>query len=167
MDPKLINNIRHILDISNIKNQINEFIKTNEIATESLLYPPSLSNLLVISDKIELVPFMEELDPSGGNFRAGWNLFVFGTNRKFLGYTTHQTIDELQQSEPSEYSMQNSLCETTWGEVIDFIVETMQKYEDGPTSLSDAGPDAPQAYAAKMPISNAYYERNKSVGKQI
>ena len=163
MDPKLINNIRSILNITNIKNQLEEFMASRDISPDSLVYPPTLRGIQEISDKIEVIPSMKELNPTDGNFQVTWNIFVYGTNRRPLGSTCHESISELELTEPSEYALKNSVCETTWKDIIKFIVETMQKYDDDPT-MTPAG--QPSVQASKMPSSN-YYEANKSVGRQV
>lgn len=170
MDPKLLNNIRNILGIVAIKKVLSEYMENKQINPGTLVYPPMIQDLQCIpeiSNRVELVPFMEELDPASGYIKVGWNLFVLGTNRKFLGYTVHESLEDLQQPEPSKQSKEHSLCYTTGEEVLDFIVETLQKYNEDHISLGPMKSEAPQVYGAKMPISNAYYERNKSVGRQI
>jgi len=168
MDPKLLNNIRNILSIVAIKKQLAEYLENKQIMSETLVYPPLIQDLQTIpeiSNRVELIPFMEELDPTSGFIKVGWNLFVLGTNRKFLGYTVHQSLEDLKQPEPTKESRENSLCYTTGGEVLDFIIETIQKYNEDHISVGPMKFESPQVYGAKMPISNAYYERNKSVGR--
>ena len=45
------------------------------------------------------------------------------------------------------------------------IIKTLQKYNENHVSLGPIKTESPQIYGAKIPISNAFYERNKSVGK--
>lgn len=170
MDPKLINNIRSILDIMSIKKQLTEYLTSKGIDPGTTVYPPLLQDIQSIGDvsnRIELIPFMEEIDPASGYIRVGWNLFVLGTNKKFLGYTNHKSLNDLNQLEPTEQSKQESLCYTVGKDIIDFIIGTLQKYDDDYTSLGPTNSDAPQTYASKMPVSNAYYQKNKSIGKSI
>ena len=120
-----------------------------------------------ISNKVELTPFMEELDPTTGFVKIGWNLFVMGTNRKFLGYTVHESLEDLQQPGDSKKAQESSLRYTTPNELVDFIVETIQKYDDDHVALGPMKFPTPQVYGAKMPIANTYYEKNKMQGSRI
>ena len=168
MDPKLLNNIRNILGIVAIKKNISEYLEHKEIKPGAFVYPPSIQDIQTIpeiSNRVELVPFMEELDPASGFVKVGWNLFVLGTNRKFLGYTVHESLDDLNRPEPTKKSMEQSLCYATGIEVLNFIIETLQKYNEDHISLGPMKAEAPQVYGSKMPVSNAYYERNKSIGR--
>jgi len=168
MDPKLLNNIRNILGIVAIKKNLTEYLERKEISPDSLVYPPLIQDVQTIpeiSNRVELIPYMEELDPTSGFIKVGWNLFVLGTNRKFMGYTVHESLEDLKQPQATKKSKERSLCYTTGKEVLEFIIDTLQKYNEDHVSLGPMKAQSPQVYGAKMPISNAYYERNKSVGK--
>lgn len=170
MDPKLLNNIRNILGISSIRKQLSEYLTSKDINPNTLVYPPliqDIGSVPEISDRIELVPFMEELDPMSGFIKVGWNLFVLGTNRKFLGYTVHESLEDLKRSEPSKQSREHSLCYASGNEVLNFIIKTLQKYNKNHISLGPIKTEAPQTYSSKMPVSNSYYEKNKAVGRSI
>lgn len=170
MDPKLLNNIRNILGISSIRKQLSEYLISKNIDSNTLIYPPliqDIGSVSEISGRVELVPFMEELDPMSGFIKVGWNLFVLGTNRKFLGYTVHESLEDLKRSEPSKQSKEHSLCYVSGGEILDFIIKTLQKYNENHISLGPIKTEAPQTYGSKMPVSNSYYEKNKAVGRSI
>jgi hypothetical protein len=171
MNPKLLNSIRNILGIASVRKQLCEYLEKKEMNERSVVYPPSIQdiqeNIPDISNRVEIVPFMEELDPTSGFVKVGWNLFVFGTNRKFLGYTIHESIDELKMAVPNKKAAEHSLCYTTGGELIEFIIDTLRKYNEDQIVLGPMKFKQPQVYAAKMPVSNAYYERNKMVGRAI
>lgn len=57
------------------------------------LYPPACYDMPVkipnLYTRVEVIPSVEETDTTLGTVKLGWNLFVLGTNRKFLGETTH------------------------------------------------------------------------------
>jgi len=171
MNPKLINDIRNVLRIVMVRKQLNEYLEKKEINSGDLIYPPAIQDLQEsipdISNRVEITPFMEEMDPTTGAIKIGWNLFVLGINRKFLGYTVHESLDELKRPSPSKKALENSLCYTTGEDVVGFIVETLQKYDDEHISLGSIKFNAPQVYAAKLPIANGYYEKNKSVGRTM
>jgi hypothetical protein len=169
MDPKLLNNIRNILGIVTVKKQLNEYLENKEIHPNALIYPPLLQDIPdsipEIANKVEIIPFMEELDPTSGFVKVGWNMFVMGTNRKFLGYTVHESLNDLQRSTPTKKNLEHSLCYATGDDVVSFIVETLQKYNEDNVALGPMQFKSPQTYGSKMPVSNAYYEKNKSVGR--
>jgi hypothetical protein len=170
MNPKLLNSIRKIINVSALKAQLIDYFSSKDIEADMLLYPPSIQDIqecmLNADDNIEVTPFMETLDPRTGLVKLGWNLFVMGTNRKFLGYTTHASLSELKNSADTKHAMESSVRHTTANDVIDFIIETLNKYDDD-TSTGPIKNETPQAYASKMPVANTFYDKNKSVGKMI
>lgn len=171
MDPKLLNNVRMILGLTVIKQQLNEYFENKQINMESLLYPPIIQDMNEsvpdISNKVELTPFMEELDPTSGYVKVGWNLFVMGTNRKFLGYTVHESLEDLKQPSDGKKAMETSLRYATPNDIVEFIVETIQEYDPEHISIGPMKFSEPQVYSAKMPVANTYYEKNKLTGDKI
>jgi hypothetical protein len=57
------------------------------------LYPPACYDMPIkipaLYTRVEVIPSVEETDTTLGTVRLGWNLFVLGINRQFLGETTH------------------------------------------------------------------------------
>ena len=144
MNPSLLNNIRRILETTTIRTQLNDYFETHQIPMDSLLYPPMLQDIAEIipelAGRVEVVPHIDELDPTNGFVKIGWNLFVMGTNRKFLGHTTHKSLNDLQQPNDSKEARENSLRHTTPQEIIQFIIDTINKYE---SDISLAPPQYP------------------------
>ena len=104
------------------------------------LYPPSCWDLSVkvrdLFNKTEIVPFSEDADVNTGVVKVGWNLFVLGTNRLALGYTTHTNAVDIQRCALGE--ARNDLpveFSTTPHEVIDFILEILESSKSGFTPL--------------------------------
>lgn len=134
-----------------------------------LVYPPAVHDIAMQPDtfkKVELIPFPEETDPTSNSVTVGWNLFVLGTNRLYLGSTTHNSLSDLQGGGITEGAEVN--LEKTAGEVIDFIVRTLDTHRDGFRRYSmDAGSAQPGVPMNKPRIgpsaSGGYYERNKIV----
>jgi hypothetical protein len=168
MDPNLLNNIRKLLDTTAVKKQLSEYFDSKETPIDSLVYPPILQDIGEsipdIASRIELSPFVEELDPRTGMVKVGWNLFVMGTERKFLGYTVHEDLNDINSPYDSPEALRTSLRYATPNEIIKFVIDTISKYEDHVT-LGPVKFPAPQALTAKLPVANTYYEKNKSIGK--
>lgn len=156
--------------------ELNEYFdkKGYKDSKDALLYPPVIAdidlNILQLSNKIELIPFTEELDPTTGVIKIGWNLFVLGQNRLFLGYTTHSELSELKQSLQSGRDYDSSLSDPTRTvqEVIDFIIETLSKskrgFEKYPKNTRAKSPIIPTNKPRIGPsASGGYYEKNRPV----
>lgn len=178
MNSKLVNNIRKIINLNLLRNELNEYFGCklkeigDEINTNILLYPPMIVDMpeciSVIGDDIEVQSHMEELDPRTGVVKVGWNLFVKGTNRKNLGCTSHDSIDDIHESSYSTNALQRSCLESSIQEVIDFIIDIYQKYDDDIMELpSHDTVNTPQVYSSKLPSTGSFYDKNKSLGKQI
>jgi len=164
MDPKLMNNIRDILSVISVKKQIKDYVESKDVSLGAIVYPPSVKDIINVCDKIEVIPTMNKMDPSTGCFVVDWNMFVYGTHRMDLGTTSHKSINELEHPEPTEYSMQNSKCKQTWGDVIDFIIDKLQKYVESDTITCPTVATKPSGY---IPSHNPNYVMNKSVGKHV
>jgi hypothetical protein len=108
---------------------------------------------------------MEEVNPTTNWVKVGWNMFVLGTNRIFLGYTMHESLAHMEKAPVNEDSMKTSTGRSTAGEVSRFIIESVLRHEVDLYPLEQYG--APAVNAAKMPTTGAFYERNKQLGKRL
>lgn len=77
------------------------------------VYPPVLQDLTEavsqLSGKIELEPYALEIDPQTGYARIGWNLFLLGNQRMYLGETDHSDLSELaKQIDEGQFVIQES-----------------------------------------------------------
>jgi len=63
------------------------------------LYPPQLQDMTmhvpILDGKVEVTPFVEDIDPNSGVVTLGWNLFVLGNKRMYLGESTHTSLVEI------------------------------------------------------------------------
>jgi len=70
------------------------------------VYPPLLQDIAEsipeLGGKLELEPFSVEMDPTSGFARMGWNLFVLGNQRMYLGETEHAELAELAKQLDSD-----------------------------------------------------------------
>ena len=65
------------------------------------VYPPLLQDIAEsipeLGGKLELEPFSVEMDPTTGFARMGWNLFILGNQRMYLGETEHAELAQLAE----------------------------------------------------------------------
>jgi hypothetical protein len=99
------------------------------------IYPPVLQDLLVIvpqlAEKVEISPFLRELDPSSGEYNLGWNLFVLGTNRMFLGNSTHMDLNEIRTKIVDLECSYDRSSFVTPNQIIKFVAESLCKSKSG------------------------------------
>jgi len=109
---------------------------------ETYVYPPSLNDLPLLipemRNKIEVAPFSEKIDPTTGMVQIGWNLFVLGVNRQFLGFSFHKNAQDLQRSFGVNSSEMPQEAKKKVSDIIDFIIETLEKNQDGVLDPSQA-----------------------------
>ena len=172
MDYKLIKQIRQAISSELVRKSLIEYFLSKEIPLTSSINPPVISdmeeNLPQLSGYIEVQPHVVESNPKTAEAKVGWNLFVLGVNRKFIGYSKHSSYSELSEPMNNQINLEKNLSYTTVEEVIEFIVDTFEEHN----IIIDADPaqmsvNAPMAYAAKIPSQAAYYDRNKSVGNKL
>jgi len=116
-----------------------------------------------LSRKVEVIPYVYKLDPLTGSAELGWNLFVLGSSRMYLGKTKHKRLGELvSQSaavDPGEAAVELA---TTPKDVIKFICNTLKKSEDGQVDLGYS-PATPQFMKRPMLATptSSYYEKRR------
>lgn len=100
------------------------------------IYPPLLQDLTMqipqLSGKVEVVPFVEDIDPNTGQVKLGWNLFVLGTRRMFLGESTHTNFSEIRNMVGGVQDQHMAIEFATPKRVINFVVKVLgrSKYGD-------------------------------------
>lgn len=95
----------------------------------SRIYPPSLQDLTEaipeLDGKIEIEPFSENIDPTTGHIKLGWNLFVLGHAKMSLGFSEHNDIKDLNMFKsgpgPINQLAVQSAYEVTPKRIISFI----------------------------------------------
>lgn len=113
------------------------------------VYPPSMQDIIEIvpelNGKVEVVPTAEEIDPISGYARLGWNLFVLGNKRMFLGYTEHSNLSDLVRATgqgPVISEKRISSKETTPRKIIAFICRILENSENGVIRYAEEKPSA-------------------------
>jgi len=112
--------------------------------------------------KIEIEPFVEEIDPSSGTVRVGWNLFVLGTNRMYLGNSTHKSLGELKNVQGVTHNGTGRRV-TTPKEIIKFILLTLKDKRSGfidtaPTQFPTQTPAKPQSISTMT-----FYQKQRPI----
>lgn len=62
-------------------------------------YPPSMLDMVqnpMFDGVVEIQYFLEDINMQNNTIKVGWNMFVLGNNRAFLGYTTHKDVSEIE-----------------------------------------------------------------------
>lgn len=125
------------------------------------LYPAILQDLPMaipqIANKIEIAPYAEEIDSQLGKAALGWNLFVLGNQRMYLGQTYYNDLQGLARQIQSgfiqvpEGGPANSRLQTTPRKVITFIARVLGSHDAGYTdlSVSQNAPQMAQPYQSK------------------
>lgn len=95
--------------------------------------------------KVEIIPHAINLDPQTGSAKIGWNLFVLGNQRMYLGETEHSNMANLA-SQISSGSINDD--EEEWihrngrspRDIIKFISRILGNSTNGIISHSDVAP---------------------------
>lgn len=99
------------------------------------IYPPQLQDLPLqipqLMGKIEIQPYVEDIDPNTGVIRLGWNMFVLGTRRMCLGESTHTNLSEVRTAIMGPLSALNHRTHATPRRIIEFIVKVLGQSENG------------------------------------
>lgn len=160
--------IKQILARELVKKEIKEYFEKKGIDLSEPLYPPAIQDIAMsiprLVEHIEIVPFVDEIDPVTGLITLGWNLYALGTIRMFLGRSSHKSMNEVH--DPSTMLAPKFKADkiTTPSKVIKFLSEQLSKHKinlsgDVATlprmGLQRFSPDASSRYY------NSYSERFK------
>jgi hypothetical protein len=170
MDSRSIDKIRHALNTDVVRRMLIQYF-VGKGFTESfdrIMYPAVMQDLTVacpvLAAKVEVVPHCVDIDPVARRAVLGWNLFVLGTQRMYLGETHHQDLGELArqiqmgmispqagQIMPSE-GMPRGVArrQTTPRQVIAFLTRVLGQHESGYVDLTPTQ----QAASASMSYGN-------------
>jgi len=123
------------------------------------VYPPLISDIgesiPELAGRLEVEPFAAEVDPTTGQARLGWNLFVLGSQRMYLGETQHAELSNLaKQLENTDSHMPGEIDEyaparftRTARDIVNFIVRALRHKEAGiagiATGISGKEPQKP------------------------
>lgn len=178
METRDIDLIKHFTNSEVVRRKlIRYFISKGFVDSfDRLVYPPLLQDLpfdpdVCLINKVEVVPYAEEIDTSLGRAVLGWNLFVLGNKRMFLGETFHNNLNDLARQiksgiiTKSANGMAGARRQTTVFKIIKFITDVLAAHESGyvvldPPSRMPKQPGEP--YAARqtmMGMPNQFFSR--------
>ncbi|MDP1712243.1 MAG: hypothetical protein Q8K86_07280 [Candidatus Nanopelagicaceae bacterium] len=133
MDATMQERIRSLLGLTYVKRLlIRWFVQKGFVdGFDTHVYPPMMQQLIKevpqLQGKVEIVPSMEEIDPSTGMLRVSWNLFVLGNQRLDLGSSTHKNISDIQQGQYVGNSALPSRRAATPRQIITFVLNTIKE----------------------------------------
>ncbi len=117
------------------------------------IYPPNLQDFIMkvpqLTGKVEIVPHVEDIEPQTNIVKLGWNLFVLGTKRMYLGESSHTSLNEIKCNIAGPIWSEgiNSINYTTPKKIINFIVQILGDSKTGDLAR------APKQYKDKfMPM---------------
>ena len=138
------------------------------------VYPPSIQDLCEsvpeLSGKVELEPHAKEIDPTTGFAKIGWNLFVLGNQRMYLGETEHNELQDLARQLESKTFVVNENEDATTKtcrhartarDIVGWIVRVLGNSEAGLVRSNAASEIKP----GPLGNSNAgqFYQRPKAI----
>lgn len=170
LDSYTIDRIKHVTNTDVIRRLLIKYFvdKGFGASFDRQLYPAIVQDLPyvipMLSTKIEIVPYSKEIDTALSRAILGWNLFVLGNNRMYLGDTFHNNLHDLARqikagsirTPEGVGTFATARRQTTPRKVILFITRVLSDHEAGyadlnPTSSPQRAPGEP--YAAKQTLS--------------
>jgi hypothetical protein len=181
MDLKVKNNIKRAIQEEIVKRLLVKYFteKGFKESFEAPIYPPMIYDLPYVipelMNSVEIVPFVEQIDPITNVVTMGWNLFVLGTNRMNLGSSTHNNLMEFRRSLMGQQNNPNMPSEMrkTPKAILEFVMGIIGRNK-GAILEMPPGVKMP-AFTSFMPpmganrpkigptMSGGWYERNRPV----
>lgn len=149
MESEEIQKIRHRANTDVIRKLLIRYFidKGFDKSFDLQVYPQILEDLTVaipiLASKIEIIPYCEDIDTALGRAKLGWNLFVLGDHRMFLGETYHNNLHDLARQikngvyQMSESTPTQSTRTTTPKKIITFITRVLGDHHAGYIDLSN------------------------------
>jgi len=144
MDPKFVDDFRHALngDVAR-RLLIRYFSNKGYECFDQLIYPPMVQDMPMVIpemvDKIEVVPHAQNIDPMCDTAQLGWNLFILGHQRIYLGETYHTGLKQLAlQLQRGVVIAEDQMAtrQTTPKRLIHFVTRILESHRGGYLNLS-------------------------------
>lgn len=131
----MFDRLAYMLTKEALKQSLEEYFTSKVESLTEDVYPPMIQDIWQripsLSDKIEVVPFVKHVDPSKGIVKLGWNMFVLGVNRMYLGESQHQSMQDLATSISGNISGLPFESTSNPKQIIDFVMTILDRSEDG------------------------------------
>jgi len=184
MDNFTIDRIKHTMNTDVVRRLLIKYFRSKPGFEETLsrkVFPPILQDLtLVIPQlvtKVEIEPYCEEIDNNTGKAILGWQLFVLGNHRCFLGNTYHNDLSMLARQLQAgsimipEDQQGSARRQATARQIILFITRVLSKNEAGYVDLSvpqqSQNSSAPNVFGQVGMSNGSFYSRMGSGGGMI
>lgn len=99
------------------------------------VYPPQLQDISVqipqLVGKIEVQPYVEDIDPNTGVVKLGWNLFALGAKRMCLGFSTHTNLSEVRTAIMGPLAAMDRGSYATPKRIIGFLTKVLGSSQKG------------------------------------
>lgn len=144
MNPLLARKIKRKLQRELVKRELNQYFSLKGYGEnmEQPLYPPLVADMSIaiphLFNRCEVVPFAESIDVQTGVHQIGWNLFVLGTNRLALGFTSHTNATDVLRAtrgEANDHLPAEMLC--TPNQLVEFVLKILDNSKNGYIELPD------------------------------
>ena len=175
MDNTTADRLKHKLNTEVVRRMLIQYFRAkgfNETFNRNV-YPAMLQDLTkvlpLLATKVEVEPHTVEVDPTTGRAILGWNLFVLGNHRMYLGETYHRNLTQLAKQiqagqlmiPEGEEGGANARHQSTARQVVNFITRVLAKSESGYVDLN--GPEqsqpVPSAIGQAGIINGSFYAR--------
>lgn len=135
MNSKLLKEIQQAVAKEVAKKALQVYFEGKGFKTpDSLVIPSQISDISLgvpeFGNRLEVVGYNEQYDPFTGVAKVGWNLYVNGSNRMYLGETVHNSVSDLIGSNIPQHA-DLARPEHTVGEICSFIMKVFRASEDG------------------------------------
>ena len=179
MNTKTKNQLKRLLQEELIKRLLVKYFKEKgfDESFNQMVYPPLIFDMpfriLELMSCVEVVPYVDKMDPITNAVTMGWNLFVLGTNRVYLGTTTHPNLMEFRRSLMGQHNTKYPAdSKKTPKEIIEFIMAIIGRNKDAIMEIPP-GARLPQM-SQYMPMgvnrprigptaAGSFYEKNRPV----
>jgi hypothetical protein len=169
MDSRTIDKLKHALNTDVVRRMLVRYFRDKDFneSFDRLVYPAILQDLPmalpVLTSKVEVEPHAREVDPNTGKAVLGWNLYVLGTHRMYLGETYHRDLAELARQIQAGLIMipegagTSARRQSTPRQIINFITRVLSRHEFGYVDLMPGqGPGVNPSLGAGMAGSQFY-----------
>jgi hypothetical protein len=148
MDQCDVDRIKHAVNVDAVRRMLIKYFVTKGHTNDfnRLLYPADLMDMPMaipqLMNKLEIVPHALDLDQTTGRATLGWNLFMLGTSRMYLGETIHDNLTDLARQIRGGMinggSRRTAKRQTTPKRIVNFILRVLSSSEAGYVDLVPA-----------------------------